>query len=135
MHLRRALLLLALVLFVVAAVSALVPVPRQRTLGGGAAAAPPTPHAPARTLALRYLSPSTPKDVRAAVGAHVMLEISTAVAGQAGVPGLGLTQAAEPNTPAKFDLLASRPGTFAVRFDPAAGGSTLIGRLVVSARK
>ena len=33
--------------------------------------------------------------------------------------GLGLSDTAEPGTPARFDVLSTRPGRFAVLFTPA----------------
>jgi hypothetical protein len=136
MHLRRALLLMALVLGVVALVEALAPVPRERaaTTEPRAPAAPPPTSAPVRTLTLRYPPPKRVPRLRAATGAHVVLQVATSAAGQATVGGLGLVQAAEPATPASFDLLVARPGTYPVAFDPAAGRRATVGRLVVGGR-
>jgi hypothetical protein len=133
MHLRRAVLLMALVLGVVALVEALVPVPRERRATGEARPpAPPRTAAPVRTLTLRYPSPRRVPRLRVATGAHVVLEVATSVAGQASVDGLGLVQPAEPATPARFDVLAARPGNFGITFDTAAGRSARVGRLVVA---
>jgi hypothetical protein len=56
-------------------------------------------------------------------------------AGQVELEGLGLTQAAEPVTPASFQVLVEHPGRFEVRFDPAGQpGSSLVGTLVARPR-
>jgi hypothetical protein len=133
MHLRRAALLMALVLGVVALVEALVPVPRDRGRGGQPLAAPaPRAGAPAKTLVVRYPPPKKVPRLRVATGAHVVLEVDSSTAGEASVAGLGLVQTAEPNTPARFDVLATQPGTYSVSFGPATGGSATVGRLVVA---
>jgi hypothetical protein len=132
MHLRRALLLMALVLGVVALVEALVPVPRERAVSRAprAPAAPRTAQ-PARTLTLRYPAPKRPPRLRATAGAHVVLEVATSAAGEARIGALGLVEPAEPATPARFDLLA-RAGNYRVAFEPAAGRPATVGRLVVA---
>ena len=125
---------MALVLGVVALVEALVPVPRERrATGERPAAPPPRTGPPPKTLEVRYPSPRTIPRLRVATGAHVVVEVTTSAAGEASVAGLGLVQTAEPATPARFDVLANRPGTYGVAFDPAAGGSATVGRLVVAA--
>jgi hypothetical protein len=138
MHLRRAILLMALVLGVVALVEAVAPVPRERRATGEptAPAAPPSPRAGARvkTLELRYPAPKTAPRLRVAAGAHVVVEVRTSTAGEASIAGLGIVQPAEPATPARFDVLAERAGTFPVAFQPAAGRPATVGRLVVAGR-
>ena len=133
MHLRRALLLMALVIFVVAAAGALVTPPRDATDRGGAGL-PPAPVAgpPVRTLELSYPARREPRRLRVVTGAHVILEVASAQPGEATVPALGLVQAAETSTPARFDLLAERPGTYDVSFEPAVGDPAVVGRLVVA---
>ena len=135
MHLRRAALLMALVLGVAALVEALAPVPRNRgRTGGPPTAAQPRVGAPPRTLEVRYPAPRRIPRFQVAAGAHVVLQVDTSVAGEASVPALGLVQTAEPDTPARFDVLVSQVGAFGVLFDPAAGGSATVGRLVVAGR-
>jgi len=51
--------------------------------------------------------------------------------GQVKLQGLGLSAAAEPLTPARFDVFAGDPGRHDVRFDPVSGDSVLIGVLRV----
>ena len=131
MHLRRALLLMAVVLFAVAIVEAAVPGRGKRAGDSPVSIAPPVAGAPARTLKLGYPSPEEPPRLRVAPGAHVVLEVSTTVPGEASIPGLGLVQAAEPATPARFDIIGARAGAYDVAFEPAAAGSAKLGRLVV----
>jgi hypothetical protein len=133
MHLRRALLLMALVVFVVAAVGALVPAPGERSAGRPPALAPgPVAGAALRTLELRYPAREEARRLRIATGAHVVVEVSTTQPGEASIAGLGLVQPAEPSTPARFDLLAEQAGTFEVSFHPAVGDPGVVGRLVVA---
>jgi hypothetical protein len=133
MHLRRAVLLMALVLGVVALVEALVPLPRDRGRPAQPRAAPaPVAAPPVRTIRLRYPPTGRLASVRVATGAHVVIEVDTSTAGQASLAGLGLVQEADSATPGRFDLLATRPGAYDVTFEPAArGGAARLGRLVV----
>jgi hypothetical protein len=132
MHLRRALLLLALVVFVVAAVGALV-APREQAADDAGALTPPAVAAPPpRTLELRFPARGEPRRLRIAPGAHVVLEVRTSEPGEARIAGLELVQAAEPATPARFDLLAERPGSYEVTFAPVLGTPAAVGRLVVA---
>jgi hypothetical protein len=127
---------MALVLGVVALVEALVPVPRGRGLAPAPQAAPALPSpAPVRSLELRYpAGRARPRQVRVPTGAHVTIQVTTSVAGQAVISRLGLVQPADPGTPARFDLLATTPGAYDVSFEPAAGGTATVGRIVVAAR-
>jgi hypothetical protein len=134
MHLRRAVLLMAVILVVVAIVGALVPVPRERTR---AEAPRPTPGgaavAPVKTLSLRYPPREGAPRLRVDANSHVVLQVATSVPGQATVRALDLVAPAEPDTPARFDLLATRPGRYPVAFQPAAGGAThTVGTLTVA---
>ena len=132
MHLRRALLLMGLVLLVVAAVGSLVPVPRDQ----GGVALPATPSAPAaalpeRTIAFQYPAPRRARSVRIALGAHAIVRVGSTQPGQVTLAGLGRVLPVEPGTPASFDLLATRAGSYDVMFEPVSGPAVRIGRLVV----
>jgi hypothetical protein len=132
MHLRRALLLMAVVLCSVAIVEALVPAPRDRD-GSAAPAAPPAPrgNARVRTIELRHPAAKAVPRTEVAPGTRVVVEVSTSVAGEASIADLGLVQPGDRNTPARFDVLAARPGSYEITFDPAAGEPDTLGRLVV----
>ena len=41
--------------------------------------------------------------------------------GQVAIPGLGLSASADPVTPARFDVLENRPGSYPILFAPAGG--------------
>jgi hypothetical protein len=134
MHLRRAVLLMAVILVVVAIVGALVPVPRERSAGEAPRAAPGADSAaPVRALSLRYPPKGDAPRLRVRAGTHVVLQVGTSESGQASVKALDLVAPAEPDTPARFDLLASRPGRYPVAFQPAAGGAVrTVGTITVA---
>jgi hypothetical protein len=52
-------------------------------------------------------------------GTAVTVEVAVAEPGDVQIPGLGLSAAAEPLTPARFDILATSPGRYELLFDPA----------------
>jgi hypothetical protein len=132
MHLRRALLLMALVLGVVALVEALAPVPRERrATEPPRSTAPQPPAAPVRTVRFAYPMGRKLVTARVPAGAHVLVQVRASAPGQAMLPGFGLVQPAEPATPATFDVLATRPGSYEVRFEPAQGLGAVLGRLDV----
>jgi hypothetical protein len=136
MHMRRALLLMAVVLLAAAAVQFLVPAPRtsDRPARDTRPARPPTPAAVARneTVHLRY-PPAKERPSRSVPrGTHLILHVAARGTGQVEVPGFGLVQAVEPGTPVLFDVLASRPGRYDVVFQPVVGRSVRIGRVIVS---
>lgn len=72
-----------------------------------------------------------PQTTRVPLGSQVQLEVEVPGAGQVEVRGQGLTGAAQPGTPARFDLLASEAGRFDVRYVPIDGGPRRAGTLVV----
>jgi hypothetical protein len=134
MHLRRAILLMGMVLLVVAIVGALVPVPRERNAGEPPRTTPRGAAAgPVKTLSLRYPPAEDAPRLRVEADAHVVVQVATSAPGQATVGALDLVAPAEPDTPARFDLLATRPGSYAVAFQPAAGGAArTVGTLTVA---
>ena len=132
MHLRRALLLMALVLGVVALVEALAPVPRERSATEAPRAIPPHQVAnPARTIRFAYPPGRRLVTTRVPTGAHLLIQVRASAPGQATLPGFGLVQPAEPATPASFDVLATRPGSYEVRFHPVTGLAGAVGRIQV----
>jgi hypothetical protein len=136
MHLRRALLLFAVVLGVAALVA---------SLSGGARDTERSD--PTTTATLPELGPGPvargPAEVRFSesgrrqrevirAGRAAVVTVEVKRAGQVSLEGLGLTAAAEPLTPARFDVLAREAGRHDVRFTPVSGESTLIGVLRVT---
>jgi hypothetical protein len=134
-HLRRALLLFAVVLGTSALVFSIAPAPREK----GADEAPepvPSPGERERALPRRVsfadgASRRRP-ETRVRRGEHVVVEVRAGRPGEAALEGLGLLQPVGPRTPALFDLLASRPGRYAVTFTPVAGRPAPLGTLVVA---
>lgn len=138
MHLRRALLLFAIVLGLTAIASSVAPPPRDATRNGGPPAtteAPPPlagPVTPAQTLAFGYPPPAArPRPAAVDQEDHAVVTVRTKAAGEASIPRLGLTADAAPETPASFDVLLTDPGRYDVIFQPAGGQPSRIGTVVV----
>jgi hypothetical protein len=132
MHLRRALLLFALVLGLAALVASLAPPPPERRS---------TPKRPSptgeRPRAQARERPGGPVRVefgrgtrRVDVPAHVIVTVRVPSVGQVELPGLGQVSSAEPSTPATFDLFLGGQGRHEVVFAPAEGPSRRVGTLV-----
>ena len=132
---RRACILIAAAVLLMAAVTAsLMPAPREGTDDGGDAAPPATQPAPSRPpgddreLEMDVARPATEEVAR---GTHVILRVSAPAAGEVTIPRLGLSGFVEPRTPAVFDLLAEETGRFDVLVRPAEGKPRRAGTLVV----
>ena len=139
MHLRRALLLFAIVLGMAALVASLSrPVEDRRADSGQREptdseppTASPTP-APDLPAQLSFAA-SENETMRLRAGEAATVEVSVDVPGSVDIPDMGLTAAADPHTPARFDVLASRPGRYELLFTPAGGNpSEPAGSLVVT---
>lgn len=127
MHLRRALILFAVVLGVTALVAAVAPrgddnnsstptVPQTTpTTTPGSASGGPI------RIELTAKRKGSPEDKRVKVGTHAIISVAVEEPGQASMPALGLTDDAEPRTPAAFDVFLDDPGRVIVQFEPAAG--------------
>ncbi len=97
----------------------------------GPPTASPAP-APELPEALSFDASET-ETMRLPAGAAATVEVSVDEPGSVDIPGLGLSAAADPVTPARFDVLASRPGRYELLFTPAGGNpSEPAGRLVVT---
>jgi hypothetical protein len=138
-HLRRALLLFAIVLGMAALVASLSrPIEERRDDSEQrepreprppTASAPPAQEPPE----LRSFEASESETMRLRAGTAATVEVSVEEPGTVEIPGLGLSAAADPVTPARFDVLASRPGRYELLFTPAGGNpSEPAGRLVVT---
>ena len=64
-------------------------------------------------------------------GTRVMLEVEASEPGQVAVEGLGRVASVEPDTPARFDLLLDRFGSYDVTFTPVGGEAEDVGTLLV----
>jgi hypothetical protein len=145
-HLRRALLLFAIVLGL-AAIAASVSRPRDDAgeRSTSAPSAPPT----AQTEPTPTVSPGSADsggaraDVvfgasdgeptrRIPVGGASTVLVEVDEPGQVEIPDLGLSAPADPLTPARFEIFGSEPGTHEVLFTPAAGEeSNEVGTLAI----
>ena len=138
-HLRRALLLFAIVLGMAALVASLSrPIeerrdqttPREPRESGPPEAAPvPAPELPPT---VRF-DAAKDESRRVPAGSAATVEVSVDEPGDVAIPDMGLIEPAEPLTPARFDILANSPGRYEVTFMPADGDPTEpAGRLVVT---
>jgi hypothetical protein len=125
MHVRRALLLFA-ILLALAAVVASVSNSRSEKADSGQAEPLAVPGDSAEGLSANGegtvdFSASRPRDHRVESGRATTVRVHVETAGQVQLRGLGESAAADEVTPARFDLLPSRPGRYPVEFTPAAG--------------
>jgi hypothetical protein len=144
-HLRRALLLFAIVLGLAAVAASVSRTDRTRP-----APSPPAPNTTTETSGPRTHTTLAPdpgssvlrfdqggrREVRELqVGRAATVVVNVDSAGQAELPGLGDIRPAEPSTPASFDVFTNQRGSFPVIFHPAGGGHTeRLGTLRVVAR-
>ena len=71
--------------------------------------------------------------MRLPAGDAATVEVAVDEAGSVDIPGMGLSAPADPATPARFDVLASRPGNYQLLFTPAGDNpSEPAGKLVVT---
>jgi hypothetical protein len=138
-HLRRALILFAIVLGLSALVAS-VSRPRdqaERTSPRPTTRQPTATQPPPRPAAARIVFPAGPparRRLEAERPAVVVVEAPGP--GQVEISGLGLAAPADRLTPARFDVLTGRTGRYEVRFTPAKGGeSRVTGRLLVIPRR
>jgi hypothetical protein len=124
-HLRRALLLFAIVLGLAAIATSLSrpndesdPEPASPATGAAPTATPRTDSPP---VELTFAADGArAQRVVAGQAATVLVEVDEP--GQAEIADLGVSATADPLTPARFELLASRPGRYPISFTPASGG-------------
>jgi hypothetical protein len=92
---------------------------RATTTGPSAPAAVPTPESPQpTTIEFRPAAKPQTRELRVGQPATVLVDVETP--GQVDIPSLGLTQPAEPLTPAVFELLVAEPGSHPITTQPAA---------------
>jgi hypothetical protein len=131
-HLRRALLLFAIVLGLAAFAASVSrpggdsgdseqsasppPAQREPTVSPGTAGEAP--------VTLRF-NAEREQVRRLEVGRAATLQVSVDEPGQVEIPLLGLAAAADPVTPARFDIFPSEAGRYAIGFTPAAGDESL----------
>jgi hypothetical protein len=144
-HLRRALLLFAIVLGL-AAVAASISRPREHksppptttqsqtapTIEPGTAPETPPPGESGPGSVEVTFDADKPKAHKVGAGQAATVVVEVPSPGQVSIADLGLTDAADPTTPASFDVLTSRPGRYPITFEPADTNTPLeAGTLVV----
>src|SRR4051812_22101333 len=128
MHLRRAILLFALVLGLTALAAAVSPSRDDSDSGAGTTTAVPAPSVTAsealpRQLVLDTRRPRAPAHVlRARVNEHFVVSVLASGGGLATIPRLGRTDSVSAAAPARFDLLGPAPGRYDVMLEPAGSG-------------
>ena len=134
MHLRRALLLFALVLGLTALAASIAPPPRSDP---EPAPPPPAPQAgegtAGETATLSFRAPPARGKLperKVATDDHVIVEVSAAEPGQATIPRLGRTASVTETVPARFNVLAPPPGSYDVMFEAVGQESRRIGSIV-----
>jgi hypothetical protein len=127
----RRLLIVLLVLIAVSTVAAaLAPRREQQDRTATTATAEPRPAAPAgRSLTRVVDADASPSRIALRVGDALSLVVKSRSADQVSIPKLGLLEPVARHAPARFELVADRPGSFEVRLVNAAHG---IATLVVS---
>lgn len=89
------------------------------TTGPSAPAAEPTPKSPEPTT-IEFRPAAEPQTRELEIGQPATVLVDVETPGQVDIPSLGLTQPAEPLTPAVFELLVDEPGSHAITIQPAA---------------
>jgi hypothetical protein len=145
-HVRRALLLFAVVLGLAALAASVSRQPEETRRPAEQPAAgtetAPEPEASPGVATPSGATPSTtPVEVvfeaerdqsrRVEAGQPATVLVKPEQPGLVEIPDLGVTAPAEPLTPARFDLLVSEAGRYHIAFTPAGGTSSAAGTLVV----
>ena len=124
-HLRRAILLFALIMGLTALAAAVSPSRDDSGGGPGAAAVAPAPEvSPAdalpRELVLdtRRTAPRGGRVLHARADEHVVVSVLASGGGLATIPALGRTDSVSAAAPARFDLLAPAAGRYEVMLEP-----------------
>jgi hypothetical protein len=131
-HLRRALLLFALVLGLTALATAIAPPPPAPD--DNAAAPPPPRRSVPPATAVTFPAPAEGRPLRRAItpDAHVTVQVVASQGGEVTIPKLGRTASVAEGVPARFDLLGLGEGRYDVLFEPALGTPARVGTLVSS---
>jgi hypothetical protein len=140
MHLRRALLLFAIVLGVAAIAASLAPPPPddepRRTTPTETAPQSGPPEAGERPAAepvtLELNIAERDPSVSAKRGDHVILNVRSDEPGQVRLDDLGLVNEVAPGVPVTFDIFPAEQGRHALTFVPTGGEERAAGALVVA---
>jgi hypothetical protein len=125
MHLRRAILLFALVLGLTALAAAVSPSRETREPALTATAPSPTPAAAVlpREVAFETRESGEPQIRRARVGDHLLISVASSEGGLVTIPRLGRTDSVSAAAPARFDVLAPAAGRYDVLLELGGGPS------------
>ena len=132
MHLRRALLLFALVLGLTGLAASIAP-PPERKQERVAPPPAPSPQAAREQRTLKLSAPPEgrrPPELRVRPDARILVEVAAREPGQASLPALGRVENATELVPARFELLAPPPGRYDVLYAPTGGAPARVGTLV-----
>ncbi len=132
MHLRRALLLFALVLGLTGLAASIAPPPDEGKEAPVEPPPAPSPEAAEEQKTLLFRAPVRDKPVERRVrpGTRVLVEVATRRPGQVSLPAFGRIENATELVPARFELLGPAPGRYDVLFEPTDGAPQRIGTLV-----
>jgi hypothetical protein len=111
-HLRRAVLLFALVLGLTALAAAVSPSRNDDTATPAVASGAPAGSALPRTVTFLAGDSAAPQVRRARAGEHLLLTVSSSAGGLVTIPSLGRTSSVSDAAPARFDVLAPDPGRY-----------------------
>jgi hypothetical protein len=134
-HLRRALLLFAIVLGTAALVASLSrPVGERNEPETPAEPGPPTvtPKPSSRPERPVTFDASKEDTRRVRAGRAATLEVAVPEPGSVEIPDMGLSAPAAPLTPARFEVLPAEPGNYEIVFTAAGDEGEPAGRLVVT---
>ena len=132
MHLRRALLLFALVLGLTGLAASIAP-PPEREKERVEPPPAPSPQAAQEPRTLTFRAPAMgrrPPERRVRPDARIIVQLAAREPGQASLPALGRLENATDLVPARFELLAPPPGRYDVLFEPTDGTPARVGTLV-----
>jgi hypothetical protein len=141
-ELRRAILLFAIVLGVAAIVSSIARPPERGGDNADDGAAKSAKQAPSATkpdgktpqpTTIEFRTGAKPQTRKLEVGQPATVLVDVETPGQIDIPSLGLTEPAEPLTPAMFEVLATSKGSHPIMAQPAASETlpTKVGTLKV----
>lgn len=138
MHVRRALLLFAIVLGL-AALAAAVSQPQQDAQEPQRREPPAPTAVPGRggpeAAQIEFPAEGRPRTKELELGRPATVIVQVPGPGEVSVDGLGLVATAEPLTPARFEVLGREPSRHRIRFTPAGSGgeATTVGTLAIVA--
>jgi len=118
-HLRRAILLFALVLGLTALAAAVSPTRDDPEPATSPALASPGESFLPRNLTFEPRESGVPRVKPARSGEHIVVTVPSDEGGIVTIPLLGRTDSVSPAAPARFDLLAPGPGRYDLMFEPS----------------